>query len=802
MSLEKRPGRTPAELSRKRGRGSADVEAKANAETEAEAEDRDGDGDGDDGDKRARLRTHAESHSESHSESESKSSAHVYVGAGADPHHEYNFNVHDLELLETAFAPEDARNGLLSPDLGPDFSPDVDFDPHDLDVSQNVFAKEEEEDEYQLRLEAIVGRRDIDIQKQDEIDAQEDAQGQVDLVVRDVKDRATPDRLRDIRASVRAFLEDSANICRECRTVAWVRRLNLRAYYVESEEAFEENVFGPCTSGVFVVDTITNEYKIGAAVIYGVFGSKYIVVLDCTTSLELIFAVVLGAMNACGLGCTAFIALDACDGRTQANVARVFPISQFCTYEYVYPAVLRRLRIDMKPGFHETRMTDCELRHCLKARRTPPVTTIDLHAARWFESELGTLAIAMQQRPDVAVDVVVLLFSCWCEEAYYMVHQFLQSQVRENLLLYLQRDGDTGPDVVSRTEMLERMRRVKPYRPVCKSGLTMADIHEVRHQFPVMAFEGAEVFVHYIDGPAARRLFARIYKRSDIISMHNDVLFIALSKTYSHIVSYAVCASDAAAMTVVAARRLIDELWHAMFQFSYAPLQVARGTRLTVPNNYAVARSVLCMTPKGTSFMIAFMRDQQRPSMQKIHTKITSGRMPGTSTGPLARPHVLEQDQGVLRDRNCWKRLCGYVGMTPAFNNGVCLSETHPNTKYVVFSDELRDGDRDVIVSVLGDVFLATANHLHTIDDPNYLYVQPPFDYAANDAWYAHLTSYFADDVALVTRIRNKRAQLQAESSSALPAEYQWLALRPAQNPRPAALAPTLEDDIIDPFAP
>jgi hypothetical protein len=333
-------------------------------------------------------------------------------------------------------------------------------------------------------------------------------------------------------------------------------------------------------------------------------------------------------------------------------------------------------------------------------------------------------------------------------------------------LLYLQRDGDTGPDVVSRTEMLDRMRKVKPYRPVCESGLTSVDIHEMRHHFPVMAFEGAEVLVHCVDGPAARRLFPRIYKLGDIISMHNDVLFIALSKTYSHIVSYAVCASDAAAMTVVAAKRLIHELWYVMYQFASVPLQVADGIGIEIPSEFAVAHSVVYMTPKGSAFMYELTREQFRPSISKIRNKITA-EYSREHPYVLERPHILEQDQGIITDANCWKRLGGYVGMTPNTTGpGLILRATHPNVKYVLYSSGL-DTASSITVSVFGDVFMSVPNHLYTIDDPNYVYVKPPFDYHANDAWFDKLTSYFADDVDLIKRIHAKREQVEAASRMA-----------------------------------
>jgi hypothetical protein len=612
-------------------------------------------------------------------------------------------------------------------------------------------------------------------------------------VLRDgnVWERSNEGIVQQIRANVRKLIRESkidvphtTVRITKCQTAAWIRRLNLRVYFVESEETFKETVLGPRTSGLFVVDTTTNEYKISAAYIHdGLLDSKYIVVLDRTTSLELIFAVVLGAMNVCGQGPTVFISLDVCDITTQANAARTFPVSQFCTYEAVYPAVLRRLRIKMKPGFHETRMNDCDLRHELMALgfsaehlhevSLPPVPD-DLYRARWYESELGTLAIAIHRRSNAALDVVAVVFKYWCEDAFHMLRRFLMTQVRENLLLYLQRDGDTGPDETTRTEMLERMRRVKPYRPLFVSGLSFADIHELRHQFPVMAFEGAEVFVYCIDGPVARRLFPRIYERSN--DGETDVLFIALLKTYSHVVSYAVCARDDAAMTVVAAKRLINEVWHMMYQFATTPLQAAYGTGTAVPSEHAVARSVLCMSPKGAAFMYEFMRFQVRPSLTKIRSKITSEST--ESTYILGRPHVLRFDQGLIRDSNCWKRLCGYVGMTPSsLRKGVNIPETHPNAKYVLYSSGLSmptSTSQNIIVSVFGDVFLKEVytesrlgGHLYTIDDPNYVLVKPAFDFTANDAWFDTLVdhinvSYGVRDMDFDSKMYAKRDQVKA----------------------------------------
>jgi hypothetical protein len=281
-----------------------------------------------------------------------------------------------------------------------------------------------------------------------------------------------------------------------------------------------------------------------------------------------------------------------------------------------------------------------------------------------------------------------------------------------------------------------------------------------------MAFEGAEVFVHCVDGPAARRLFPQIYERGDVISMRNDMLFVALSKTYSHIVSHAVCARDETAMTVVAAKRLIRELWYVMYQFASVRLQVADGIGIEVPSESAVARSVVCMTPKGSAFMYEFMREQLRPSISKIRNKITA-EYSREHPYVLERPHILEQDQGIITDANCWKRLGGYVGMTPnTTGSSLISSETHPNVKYVLYSSGLGT-TLSIQVSVFGDVFMAITNHLYTIDDPNYVYVKPTFDYNANDAWFDKLTSYFADDVDLIKRIYAKREQVEAASRMA-----------------------------------
>jgi predicted component of type VI protein secretion system len=50
------------------------------------------------------------------------------------------------------------------------------------------------------------------------------------------------------------------------------------------------------------------------------------------------------------------------------------------------------------------------------------------------------------------------------------------------------------------------------------------------------------------------------------------------------------------------------------------------------------------------------------------------------------------------------------------------------------------------------------------VDDPNYKYCTPPFNYHANDAWFKTLAALFPADKALFDRIDIKRRRLQEEA--------------------------------------
>lgn len=568
--------------------------------------------------------------------------------------------------------------------------------------------------------------------------------------------RADPVKQEMLRRHVHTFLRERPM---SFHRVAWVRKLNTKVVSVPNSTDVDEAVWGfrhPC---VFAVDGRSTDYQLGAALVAGSFGSTYIVLLDPVASLDLIFCVVLGAMNVCGQGGAVYISLDVCDLATQNSAARTFPVSQLCKYEDVYHAVIKALRVKMKPGFHATSSSTCTLRKYLKN----PGTSHD--RAQWFESELGTLAILLDR--GAFRDHVTVVFELWCEEAHTVLRSFLKSKVREKLVLYLQSDGDTGPDWVNKSDILFRMRKVKTYRPLCAARLSADAEEDLLRNAPVMCFEGSETIVHCLAASAARRLFPEIFTGAG----DADVMFIALSKTYSHVISYAIGVRDAAATTIVdTSKHVIDELWYAMYQFENLPLQ---ATGLVVPNEHEVERLVVCLSRTGAAFMREFV---SRYHYQPLHKQMVE-----FYRIDLARPHVLEWDQGVLLDRNCWKRLAGYVGMTPASRLNDCLRSfsIHPNLRRLIAKPGSSDwANETTVVTALGDVLFyilhdyiredgLRGSHMYTVDDPNYKYMEPHFDYAANDAWFEALAAQFPADKALFDRIGKNRRRLKIDAGIA-----------------------------------
>jgi hypothetical protein len=427
----------------------------------------------------------------------------------------------------------------------------------------------------------------------------------------------------------------------------------------------------------------------------------------------------------------------------------------------VYPALVKRLKITMKPGFHSSSESTCALRKYL-ARKRDEKALASYSRAQWFESELGTLAIVLDRQP--RADHVTVVFWLWCEEAHPVLRAFLKSTSRETLVLYLQSDGDTGPDLVRKSDILFRMRKVKPHRPLRESKLSANAKEQLWRRAPVMAFEGSETIVHCLGASTARRLFAYIFADGA------DALFVALSKTYSHVLSYAVVARGAAATTIVkTSKRVINELWYAMYQFVNLPLQTGPAARITVPIERDAERAVVCMSPTGVAFM--------RELPHHLYCLPDKRRCRGTREATrfnLSQPKVLKNDQGVLNDRNCWKRLTGYVGMTPASRKHESLYgfSRHPNVLRLVVKPDAVDWSeiRVIVVTVLGDVQIRVghtstrAGHLYTVDDPNYKYCTPPFNYHANDAWFKTLAALFPADKALFDRIDIKRRRLQEEA--------------------------------------
>jgi hypothetical protein len=557
--------------------------------------------------------------------------------------------------------------------------------------------------------------------------------------------------------------------------VAWIRDLDVAVISVPEKDVLDDALWGPaCYPCVFAVDSRTNDYKLGAALIPGSFGSTYIVLLDPTTktSLYYIFCLVLGAMNVCGQGATVFISLGTCDLDTQVKVARTFPVSRLCKYDDVYPALVKRLKIKMKPGFHPSSESTCALRKYLLRKRGVPAWVSYPHA-HWFESELGTLAIVLDRQP--RADHVIVVFRLWCEEAHPVLRAFLKSKARETLLLYLQSDGDTGPDLVRKSDILFRMREVKPHRPLREARLSVDAKEQLWRKAPVMTFEGSETIVHCLDAEMARQLFPDIYPATvDVDDVDGaDAVFVALSKTYSHVLAYAIGARSKTATTIVkTSKRVINELWYAMFQFENLPLQIGAAVRTTVPNERDFERAVVCLSPTGVAFM------RELPHTMYCGTDMRRcKKMRDATRVNLSQPKVVKNDQGVLNDRNCWKRLTGYVGMTPASRKNELLYgfSRHPNVLRLVVKPDAVDWSEIgvIVVTVLGDVQIRVwhksirVGHLYTVDDPNYKYITPPFNYHANDAWFKTLAALFPADKALFDRIDMKRRRLQEEARAA-----------------------------------
>jgi hypothetical protein len=582
--------------------------------------------------------------------------------------------------------------------------------------------------------------------------------------------RADVEKRELLRRYVDTFLRTRAQ---SFDRVAWIRELDVAVISVPEKDVLDDALWGPaCYPCVLAVDSRTNDYKLGAALIPGSFGSTYIVLLDPTTktSLYYIFCLVLGAMNVCGQGATVFISLGACDMETQVKVARTFPVSRLCKYDDVYPALVKRLKIKMKPGFHYSSESTCALRKYL-ARKRDETALASYSRAQWFESELGTLAIVLDRQP--RADHITVVFRLWCEEAHPVLRAFLISKARETLVLYLQSDGDTGPDLVRKSDILFRMREVKPHRPLRVAGLSANAKKKLWRKAPVMAFEGSETIVHFLDASMARQLFPDIFTAAVNVD-GADALFVALSKTYSHVLAYAIGARSETATTIVkTSKRVINELWYAMYQFENLPLQTGAAVRVTVPTARDVERVVVCLSPTG----VAFMRELPHhlycvPGMRRC-----GGTRDDATRVNLPRPRVLRNDQGVLNDRNCWKRLTGYVGMTPASRKHESLYgfSRHPNVLRLVVKPDAVDWSEIsvIVVTVLGDVQFRVwhksrrIGHLYTVDDPNYKYSTPPFNYHANNAWFKTLAALFPADKALFNRIDMKRRRLQEEASAA-----------------------------------
>jgi hypothetical protein len=594
----------------------------------------------------------------------------------------------------------------------------------------------------------------------------------MDIITRDANEEAIRvlsvawgrsdfERLEHIRSDVRRFLRDRPQLYSR---VAWIRRLNYKVYSVEDGATFQEWIWGPICPGVFLVDDNNiNEYRLGAAMVQGVFDSTYIVLLDTTHSLDSICALVLGAMNACGQGSTVYISLDVCDLTTQTNAARVFPVSRLCTYEEVYPAVLRRLKLRPTPGFHPTTRWDCELQKYL----APDFWIRFATGSQWFESELGTLAIVFDRRRDE--DRIAVVFKLWCEEAHHVLRLFLKSRAQENLLLFLQSDGDTGPDRVRKADIMYRMSSVKKHRPLRDSGLYAAFVTKLREDLPVMAFEGSETIVHKLDATTADRMFPHVYAKMPRHNVHKNVFYIALSADYSLLLGYAICKRKKTKTLVIACERLVDELWYAIFQFEKLPIEIdaGAGTRvLKAPDEHDVARAVLRFSTKGTAFMRRYVGDKSRPHASRPCT---------ASIGTFTAPHIFNagdaRDQSVLlqTDMNCWKRLAGYVGMTPS-RIALHVSLCSPNSKLTFTEQNYKN---TLIFSDLGYAFYykdggdGEITHCYTVDDPNYMYTTPPFNYDTNDAWFIGMAAIFPQIKDVFERIETRRRAIKRDSTFA-----------------------------------
>jgi hypothetical protein len=509
--------------------------------------------------------------------------------------------------------------------------------------------------------------------------------------------------------------------------------------------------------------TAPKEHLMSACLLFGADGCMYVVVLDTVTydRLDCTYGLLLGAMNVCGQGCQVYISVPrAYFGVKDLLRALGVPLETCCMCETAYRTLKELLNID-ESKIYPVQREDCILRFCLKYDAFD-TSQASLWTRRrvmggaepvWYSSELGTIAIACIPNTEypypafgsaragagagaaasaaINVDVIAVVFRVWYEEAFHFLQAFLSSDYTrcDTLMLYLQKDGDTGPDLVPRRDVLARLRQRRITGTTCDSGIeTDEKLRRLLTTTPSMAFEGSETFVH------------RLTSAYDAGLPPDQARFVCYDSAYTKVLASALIGcgdvDDTGTIKYIrASNGDCPELWHAIYCFENpVAVQDTRGVVFDADavarHRKAVADEVLCLSPTGLAFQRTLIVRWNRVSKEiPFHERPIEYAVRSWKDPCVPR---INGEQGILlyADKNCWKAAAGYVGMTPA-RFGLENSLMHPNIGLRYRPHDRKD--EFVNLTYLRDVvlFKKYTSHCHffIVGDPNYTYLSPDEDY-------------------------------------------------------------------------